>query len=115
MKLTGVCPKCSGTRIARIAGVADAGDWTGEGEGPLRYRAGGHYVPRRVLIERVESRGVFGGASVELAPRGETEGYVCAACGYFEEYLRSPASISWERIEGATWHSPNGGGGGPFR
>jgi hypothetical protein len=113
MKLTGVCPKCSGTRIAHIAGIADAGDWTGSGDGPLRARAGGQYVPRRVLMERVQTRGVFGGTSAEFTPRGETEGYACAACGYFEEYLRSPETIPWETIEGATWHLPKGGG--PFR
>jgi hypothetical protein len=92
--------------VVRIAKIADAGDWTGSGSGPIAGRAGGQYVPRRVLVERADSRGVFGGTSTSFTPTGQTEGYACAACGYFEEYLIAPEKIVWEAIDGATWHTP---------
>lgn len=115
MKTTGTCPKCQGERVIHLARVADAGDWTGDGVGALTTRAGGHQVPRRVLVKQVATTGMFGGKSTDFAPAGETEGYVCAGCGYLEEYLKSPSKIAWESIEGATWHSPRTRGGAPFR
>lgn len=45
---------------------------------------------------------------------GETEAYVCADCGFFEEYLREPRRMRWEHVDGAHWHSvPDAGG--PYR
>jgi hypothetical protein len=115
MKSTGTCPKCQGERVIHLARVADAGDWSGEGGGALTTRTAGHSVARRVLLERVVTTGTFGGKSTAFEPAGETEGYICAGCGYIEEYLRSPGEIAWESIEGATWHSPRTRGGAPFR
>lgn len=115
MKSTGTCPKCQGERVTHLAHVADAGDWTGEGAGGLMTRTVGHPVARHVLIKQVATTGMFGGKSTEFEPTGETEGYVCAGCGYIEEYLKSPRDIAWESIEGATWHSPRTRGGAPFR
>lgn len=115
MKLTGRCPKCAGDHIMHVRQVADAGDWTGEGEGRLDRRDGGHPVPRRVLTERRITTGLFGGTSEEISLAGETEAYVCAGCGYLEEYLRDPGGIDWDRVVGATRHMGNGGGGTPFR
>jgi hypothetical protein len=115
MKSTGTCPKCQGEQVIHLARVADAVDWNGEGAGGLTTRTGGQLVARRVLLRRIVKPGMFGGTSTVFEPSGETEGYVCAACGYLEEYLRSPGKIDWESIEGATWHSPKSRGGTPFR
>jgi hypothetical protein len=92
--------------VIHLARVADAGDWSGDGTGALATRTGNQLVARRVLLQQVVKPGMFGGKSTSFEPAGETEGYVCAACGYLEEHLRSPAKINWEAIEGATWHSP---------
>lgn len=115
MKKTGRCPKCGGDRIMHVDRVADAGDWSGYGEGDLSKRDGGHPVPRRVLTERTTRTGLFGGTSEEITLAGETEAYVCAECGYFEEYLRDPGSIPWDRVVGARPHRGGGHGGTPFR
>jgi hypothetical protein len=115
MKTTGTCPKCQGERVIHLARVADAGEWLGEGVGALTTRTSSHPVPRRVLVQQTATTGMFSHKATGFKPTGETEGYVCAACGYLEEYLKSPGEIDWESIEGATWHSPRTRGGTPFR
>ena len=114
MKRTGVCPKCQGKRVIRVAQVADAADWVGSGGERLSARSASQTVPRRVLVLRTVSKGMLGGASESFAPAGETEAYACADCGFFEEYLREPQRIRWDDIDGAYWHSvPDAGG--PYR
>jgi hypothetical protein len=114
MKRTGVCPKCEGRRVVHVAQVADAGNWNGMGIGSISARAGTHHVPRRVLVQRTVSKGVFGGTSEGFEPVGETEAYVCADCGFFEEYVREPHGVRWEDIVGASWYrAPDAGG--PYR
>jgi 8-oxo-dGTP pyrophosphatase MutT (NUDIX family) len=101
------CPKCGGEKIMRLDFVGDAGDWTGYGDGTPDKRAGAHHVPRRVLIEKRTSVGLFGGKSESYEATGETEAYVCVACGYLEEYLAKPASIRWDAVSGAMpWEKP---------
>jgi predicted nucleic-acid-binding Zn-ribbon protein len=115
MKRTATCPKCEGKRVFRVDRVADAADWVGSGSGDLGARTGAATVPRRVLIRRTTSPGLFGGSSESYEPAGEVEAYACAECGYFEEYLREPAKIDWDRITGAHPHAAKPGSGGPFR
>jgi hypothetical protein len=115
MKLTGTCPKCASKRVMHLTHVADAADWTGSGGGDLSSRAGGAAVPRRVLVRRTKSTGLFGGEHEDYHLAGEVEAYACAECGYFEEYLRDPGAIRWEEVSGAYPWSPQKGKGGPFR
>ena len=113
MKQTGTCPKCQGQRVMHVHAVADAGDWVGTGTGNLSTRSATHPVPRRVLLHRRAEKGVFGGASESHDLTGEVEAYVCADCGYFEEYLKNPEQIPWAEIAHATPWKPRQGG--PFR
>jgi hypothetical protein len=106
MKRTGKCPKCQSQKVIRLAHVADAGEWEGQGAGGLQSRTGIQSVPRRVLHRKVEKAGMFGSKSAVFEPTGETEGYICSECGYLEEHLLQPKSIDWSTIEGATWHKP---------
>lgn len=106
MKRTATCPKCDSQRVMRVARVADAADWTGSGEGALDARSGDHFVPRRILQTRKTVSGVFGGKSEAYKATGEVDAYVCAECGYFEEYLRDPQSIDWGSVVGASPRTP---------
>ena len=70
---------------------------------------GGHVCAReqpsqQVADERITSRGLFG-SNTTVVPACPTEAYICAGCGYFEEYVKDVASIDWSKVSGATWHS----------
>jgi hypothetical protein len=114
MKQASACPKCDGQRIMHLVQVADAADWIGRQSGDMSQRDPSIAVPRRVLLRKTVTKGVFGGASEALEFAGEVEAYVCADCGYLEEYLRDPQSIDWDRVVGARPHSKPQPGG-PFR
>ena len=88
MKRTGLCTKCSGRRVIKLAVVPDAGDWIGSGSGDVTDRSGDAHTPRMILPTW------RGGVS------GKTEAYVCAECGWFEEYIASPQDIAWDDIAG---------------
>jgi len=100
MKTSGACPKCRGTSVVHLPVVNDAGDWFGDGEGPASKRTGGHPVPRALgLVFKKASGGLF--SSDSYAPAAETEAFVCTACGYVEEYVKSAASVPWGDVVGA--------------
>jgi len=104
MKTSRQCPQCSGQRIIHLASVADASDYYGMGTGEMSARTGHTFTPRN-LAERVEkSKGLFG-ASTTVEPACPTEAYICADCGYVEEYVKNPESIDWSTISGARWIS----------
>jgi predicted nucleic-acid-binding Zn-ribbon protein len=114
MKLTGTCPKCQGKRVVHLEVVADAGDWSGSGYGGVTTRQGGPFVPRQVLMRRIQSSGLFGRTVETETATGEVEAYACADCGYFEEYLKDPSRIPWKEIANAEGWTPPAGGG-PYR
>lgn len=68
--------------------MPDAGAWTGAGSGSLVGRNGSKHAPRVVLTTK-------SGEAV-----GETELFVCATCGWFEEYLKNPESLPWDQVDG---------------
>ena len=115
MKRTATCPKCESKRVFRVERVADAADFVGSDSGDLSAHSGGASVPRRVLVKRTTSPGLFGGTSESYEPAGEVEAYACGECGYFEEYLRKPAKVDWDGIMGAHRLAVKPGSGGPFR
>ncbi len=92
MKRDGECPKCHGRRVARLSHVADQTD----GTGPGRYLA----------LRNDYFAALYAGV---------IEAYVCADCGYFEEYVRDVATVPWDKLKGFSWHRPKGDDGGPFR
>jgi predicted nucleic-acid-binding Zn-ribbon protein len=89
MKTSGKCGKCGGTRIGRFEHVADETDAT---TGPGRTRS----------LWWQREGGFF--SSKEL--RADVEAYVCTACGYFEEYVKDPKSVPWEKLTPFRWHRP---------
>lgn len=38
--------------------------------------------------------------------RADVEAYVCTECGYFEEYVKNPADVEWEKLAPFRWHRP---------
>jgi predicted nucleic-acid-binding Zn-ribbon protein len=90
MKRTATCPKCQSTKIGRFDHVADESDATTE---PGR---------RRSLWWQLE-----GGFWSKTEHRAEVEAYVCTECGYFEEYVKNPGAVSWEKLAPFSWHRPS--------
>jgi len=48
-------------------------------------------------------------------PTGELEAYLCADCGYFETYVKSPGSVPFEELRGFRWVNVAPPADGPFR
>jgi predicted nucleic-acid-binding Zn-ribbon protein len=92
MKKSGVCPKCNGQRVGRMAYVADESDATTE---PGR---------KRSLWWQLEKTGGF--FSMPDQHRADVEAYVCTQCGYFEEYVKDAHLVEWEKLEPFNWHRP---------
>ncbi len=111
MKATATCPKCESKRIMRVTTLADATEYFGSGTA-IAGRSASMPVRRRLLVEVTKTQGLLG-TSEQQEPAGDVEAYVCADCGYFEEYLARPARIDWTRIHGALPHSVKEGG--PYR
>lgn len=88
MKRSGTCTKCRSSRVVKVERVPDAGDYTGSGRGHFTGRTASIHVPRAILSRK---DGVI---------CGETEAYVCADCGWFEEYVADPAGVAWDEVEG---------------
>ena len=114
MKQTGKCPKCESKQVMRVERVADAAEWSGYGSGDLSARSGTSPVTRQLLLRRTQRAGLLG-TQEEFSLVGDVEAYVCADCGYFEEYLAHPRRIDWSSITHAAPWSPPRGGGGPYR
>jgi len=34
----------------------------------------------------------------------DAEAYVCTECGYFEEYVKDPGAVPWEKLAPFHWH-----------
>ena len=88
MKRDARCPKCESVKIGRFDYLADESDATTE---PGR---------RRTLWWQVEG-GFF---SKRAEHRADVEAYVCTECGYFEEYVKAPRDVAWEKLAPFSWH-----------
>lgn len=64
-------------------------------------REGGPHVARHIA-EHVEATGGLFGKHTLVSPACPTEAYVCATCGYVEEYVKDVADIDWSDVHGAT-------------
>jgi len=87
MKTSGKCAKCGGTRVGRFEYVADETDaTTGPGQ-------------KRSLWWQME-----GGFFSKTRIGADAEAYVCTECGYFEEYVKDPGAVPWEKLAPFHWH-----------
>jgi len=58
---------------------------------------------RRQLAAIVRTRKILGAfQQVEAKHTAQTEAYVCSECGFFEEYVKAPAEVPWDDVDGAT-------------
>ena len=89
MKRTGTCPKCGGKRIGRFEYVADETDATTQ--------------PGKRRCLWWQSAGFFKGEN-----RADVEAYACTECGYFEEHVKNPGAVAWEKLKPFSWHRPEG-------
>ena len=81
MRESGVCPKCQGTKIGHLGRVVD---WD------------------RGAVERRLAQGRVG----RMSAYGPVEAYICTECGFFEEYVKDPATVPWTSLDSFTWHRP---------
>jgi hypothetical protein len=98
MKAKAICPKCESHQIVKVTHVADATNYYGSGS-DITTNKGRTPVTRRLLARTAED-----GSQLTI---GDVEAYVCARCGYFEEYLADPAHVDWQHVVGAVLHKTN--------
>jgi hypothetical protein len=36
-------------------------------------------------------------------PAGETEAFICGDCGFFEEYVKNPEALEWDKFLNFRW------------
>lgn len=81
MRKSGICLKCGSNQVGHLSRVVD---WD------------------RGAVERRLAQGRVG----RMSAYGPVEAYVCTSCGFFEEYVKHPEEVPWERLEGFSWHPP---------
>ena len=79
MKKSGTCAKCGGRRVGQLTRLADKGQSGGSRQ--LGYTKGW----------------------IMYSAAGGVEAYICADCGYFEEYLKSPENMPWDQLDQFRW------------
>jgi predicted nucleic-acid-binding Zn-ribbon protein len=96
MKVSRQCPKCESRKIGYINYQPDAS---------------GTFMRWRVIAQ-VRKPEAFGTRWPRL---GELEAYVCTECGYYESYVKDPASTPWDQLSGFRLINPDGPPDGPYR
>jgi predicted nucleic-acid-binding Zn-ribbon protein len=86
MKNTWTCPKCKSQRVGYLENLVDRSPSGQEDRKYIGYQKTGE---------------LFGLAAFRVS--GEMEAFVCADCGYVEEYVKNAQSISWETMRGFRW------------
>jgi len=91
----GTCPKCKGTRIGFFEHVLDA-----YSNNSAELRVTNREFRKLSAIN--ESTGFFSSTLHEAV----VEALVCTECGYFEEYIKNPGEVEWERLPLFRWYKP---------
>ena len=97
MKASKQCPKCNSLRVGYLETVADKGEYDTS--------------TWSAAIGKTETKGWFGGGKVV----GELEAFLCADCGYFEQYVKSPEKVPYDKLQGFHWLNPEPPEEGPYR
>ena len=96
MKASKQCPKCDSLRIGYLETVTDLGN---------------NNAPLNAVVGRTTPSSWISNSEVH----GELEAYLCADCGYFEHYVKSPESVPYDKLEGFHWLNPEPPEEGPYR
>jgi len=97
MKQTHICPKCKAIKIGYINNVINKCDTSAGSYSVIGYSN----APLGTTTS--ESKKSFGIKIVKRVTEGELEAYLCASCGYYETYIKSPSKIQYENIDGFKW------------
>lgn len=89
MKRTWQCPKCESAQVGYFESLIDASRES--------------YVSRSIGLLEGDEGGWLGPG---YTASGEIEAFVCTDCGYFEEYVKDPKNINWDKMEGWRWCHP---------
>ena len=84
MKRTWQCPKCAGTRIGYFDQLHDS-------------RGGPKSEGRKLDIVNL------GGPFSPIIAEANIEAFVCADCGYFEEYVKDTGNVPWDKLPHFRW------------
>jgi len=87
MKRSWKCPKCNGTKIGYLDNLYDSG-------GAEQARS------RTLQMGQEQEGGIFSQRHIYKA---EVEAFICTECGYFEEYVREPEKVRWDKLPFFRW------------
>jgi predicted nucleic-acid-binding Zn-ribbon protein len=98
MKASKQCPKCHSLKVGYLEHVLD------------------HAYNRHVdAVVGLTSLKVSAWSGPLGEAKGTFEAYVCSACGYYETYVKDPASVPFEQIAGFHWLNEHPDSGQPYR
>lgn len=92
MKTSKQCPKCQSLRVGHLEDVPE------------------HHVG-----EIARPKNLFGGNEKYYSPIGRFEAYLCAQCGFYETYIKTPNAIPFEELDGFNWINDVVPPDGPYR
>jgi predicted nucleic-acid-binding Zn-ribbon protein len=95
MKKSGVCPKCGSKHIGHLDQVTQRTEGQYSGTPVIGHTA----AP--LGIERTEQSGFI--KVIKEGPLGQLEAYLCGDCGFYETYVKDPASLSYDLLVGFQW------------
>ena len=98
MKASKQCPKCDSLKVGYLENVLDRGQ-----AGSAVQATVGHTEPHGNWVIK----------SFEYV--GNLEAFICADCGYFEHYVKSPKEVPYDKLEGFHWLNPEPPEEGPYR
>ena len=104
MKASKQCPKCDSLRVGYLERVHDQTVHDEASKSPWAYAS------KKVGV--IESSGWL--RSYEEG-HGLLEAYLCADCGYYETYVKSPEDVPYEKLQGFHWLNPEPPEEGPYR
>ena len=46
---------------------------------------------------------MFGKSWKTVSPAGEVAAFICGDCGYFEQYVKNPEALEWDKLQDFRW------------
>jgi predicted nucleic-acid-binding Zn-ribbon protein len=97
MKASKQCPKCHSLKVGYLEQAIDRGEYSSD--------------TWPAAVGKTEPRSWFAVGTVV----GALEAYLCAECGYYETYVKDPATVPFDQLAGFHWLNETADPGKPYR
>jgi len=116
MKSNKQCPKCKSLRIGLLSTQGPDDTLKGESEiVDVRTRGGHGHISNPFAIGLGPTKATTETVTRTVESFHELEAYICADCGYFESYVRTPDEVPWNDLVSFRWVNAAPPREGPYR